>query len=55
MKELEAKDYSFRHEILGRAVYGDARHYVSTAYDSTAACAPRWMAFQSSREINVLT
>ena len=55
VKELEAKDYSFRHEILARAVYGDARHYDSTAYDSTAACAPRWMAFQSSREINVLT
>mmetsp|Transcript_6380 Transcript_6380/g.25877 ORF Transcript_6380/g.25877 Transcript_6380/m.25877 type:complete len:274 (-) Transcript_6380:230-1051(-) len=53
VKELEAKDHSFRHEILARAVYGDARHYDSTAYDSAAACAPRRMAFRSSRESNV--
>ena len=47
VKELEAKDYSFRHEILARAVYGDGRHYNRTA-------APKWMAFQASREINLL-
>lgn len=49
VKELEAKDYSFRHEILARAVYDDGRHY-----DGTAARAPRWMAFQASHEINLL-
>jgi hypothetical protein len=50
VKQLEAKDYSFRHEILARAVYGDdSRHY-----DGTAARAPRWMAFQISREAPLL-
>ena len=49
LKELEAKDYSFRHEILARAVYGHGRHY-----DGTTACTPRWMAFQASREEDLL-
>ena len=45
VKELEAKDYSFRHEILARAVYGEATHYVGTA-----ARAPRWMAYQARQQ-----